>query len=453
MNYLVLAAALTLSIYTNASPSDQASNEMPYQDEKIGCSADAEAQRYIKDFNIDVSSFGGRELCNPKIDTKKLLNDIAILEHGQFVGNAPNNLIKGFVDANNYYGWMKQQTRGVERGNDIPYATAYNAGGYFTMQDGWAKLSTLGRVGTFVHEARHTEGYRHIRCNQGTYQGSSLAACDSNYSYGGSHAVEMEYYARVSVQGANFHPVYKKMARLMAMARSNFLFNTSPMQAREGVLALTADRKQAHLFDQGTWYNREVPSVDGRLKRTSFGGVLFDGLVAFAIELYENSGSADLVPDTYSYFKLLMENKSNVKDFEEFNIGTKRYVVQITNNDKLKSYDFPNGSWGSEQNLPFQVAKISTSVPGVARQGLFIINNKNEIYSYEPESQRLVSQTGAWDPTYKEVISFKGQNLILKDNGQIYVQTASSLQPWETKNKYSGLVSVPLYDAFAVVKE
>lgn len=426
--------------------------EMPYLDKDFSCVSNTEADKYIHDFGIDVNSFGGKELCDSAIDTKKLFNDIRIVENGQFSAAGQNNLIRGFVDSTNYYRWLTQQTRGIERGNDVPWATAYNSGGYFTMQDGWSKLSTLGRVGTFIHEARHTEGYMHIPCTHGPYQGVSLAGCDSNYNYGGSHAVEMEYYARVSVQGANFHPVYKKMARLMAMARSNFVFNTIVMQPREAILAITQDGTQAHMYDQGVWVTREVPQMIGKLKRTSFGAVIFDGLKAMSIELYKNSGFSDAVEDTYSYYKLLKETK-NVKDFEEFDSGIKRYVVKISNDNKIAAFNFPHGEWGIEQKIPFALAQTTTAIPGEAKAGLFLISADHHIYSYIAQTQKLVLQNGAWDTANKDVVSYKNQNLILRQDGKIYVQSNNSLQPWiETTYLYSALVTVPLYDAFEVVK-
>ncbi len=441
----LISPTLTLAV-------EDAGAQIPYHDEDFSCLTNAEADRYVKDFNINVASFGGKELCDAAIDTKKLFNDIKIVEGGQFKAGE-NNLIKGFVEGSKYYSWLISQTRGVERGNDVPWATAYNSGGYFTMQDGWAQLSALGRVGTFIHEARHTEGYGHIPCTQGPYQGVSLEGCDRNYNYGGSHAVEMEYYARVSVQGTNFHPVFKKMARLMAMARSNFVFNTAVMQPREAVLTLSQDGKSSALFDNGKWYSREVPAIDGRLKRTSFGAVIFDGVRAMAIELYQNSGFSDLVADTYSYYKLVSET-SNVKDFEEFDSGVKRHVVKISNDNKIAAFNFPKGSWGTEQSLPFQVAKVMTAIPGVVKSGLYLLADDGQIYNYVPETQRLVLQNAAWDFTNKEVVNFKNQNLILRNDGKIYVQTGSTLQPWsEANGTYSGLVTVPVYDAFNVVKE
>lgn len=441
---------LLLVILTAASAAD-----MPYQDPEFSCVSEAEAKRYISDFSIDAESFGGIELCDSNVETKKLFNDLQIIEQGRFEERSQNKFIRGFVNSNSYYSWLKQETRGIKRGNDIPYATAYNSGGYFTMQDGWAKLSTLGRVGTVVHEARHTAGYGHIFCNQGPYQGSRVSGCDSTYNYGGSHAVEMEYYARVSVQGTNFHPVYKKMARLMAIARSNVFFNTGVIQSREAVLALTADRKFAHLYDNNAWVTREVPQVIGRLKRTSYGAVLFDGLRALSIELYQNSGFADPVSDNYSYYKLLSEKNEQLKEFEEFDSGVKRYAVKITKANKLVAYDFPNGKWGRELTLPFEVSRTSTAMLGKAQAGLYLINSNDEIFNYQPQTQKLTSQSAKWNPEVKEVIVYRGQNLALKNDGTIHILSSNNiLVPWtETNNLYSDLVATPVYDGFEVVKE
>ena len=428
--------------------------DIPYKDADFGCISETDAARYVADFKIDEKSFGGHELCKDEVDTKKLFNDLAIIEKGEFDTDSQNKFVRGFVDLKNYYGWMKGETRGVARGQDIPYATAYNSGGYFTMQDGWAKLSTLGRVGTIVHEARHTAGYRHIRCTQGPYQGSTVDGCDTTYNYGGSHAIEMEYYARVAVQGKNFHPVYKKMARLMAIARSNIFFNTPVIKAREALLALNADRTAAKLYDNGTWIDREIPKVAGRLKRTSFGGVLFDGLNAMAVELYKNSGFADAVKDTYSYFKLLNEKTGPVRDFEEFDSGIKRYAVKIGSSNTLASYSFPNGAWGADVQLPFEVAFLSTAIPGSAQKGLYLVGQNGELATYTPETQRLTAVPGKWDAQVSESVVFQTKNLVLRNNGQIFVQSAAGMTPWEeAPGTYSGLITTPVYDGFEVNKE
>ncbi len=431
-------------------------SEMPYQDEKFSCVSALDADRYVKDFGVDVNSFGGRELCDSKVEFKKLMNDFNLIEKGSFT-QGTNVFIKEFVPATQYYSWMKSQTQGVERGNDVPYATAYNSGGYFTMQDGWAKLSTLGRVGTVIHEARHTAGYRHVPCNQGTYQGSNLPGCDSSYSYGGSHAIEMEYYGRVSVLGTNFHPVYKKMARLMAIGRSNIFFNTPIIQKKEAVMALSLDRKKSFvLLDNKQWVTKEVPAVAGKLKRTSFGAVIFDLKKAFAIDPYQNSGFTDLVEDVYSYFKLLGEGSAVLKDLEEYDVGVKRFVTQITAADQISNYDFPNGQWGTSYKLPFPVAQTTTAIPESTTAGYYLIQSTGQVAQYQPQTGRVSVLTTKWDFSNQKAVSYNNEVLLLKANGEIHAASGSVEKPWsmaQNLGAISDLVSFPIYDGFKVVIE
>ncbi len=447
-----------MSLFILFSIQSTAQTEIPYQDEKFQCISEVDANRYINDFGVNVDSFGGRELCNSVVEFKKLMNDFSLIENGHFAEGS-NVFIKDFIPANQYYSWMKSQTRGVERGNDVPYATAYNSGGYFTMQDGWAKLSTLGRVGTVIHEARHTAGYRHVPCTQGTYQGSNLAGCDTNYSYGGSHAIEMEYYARVSVQGANFHPVYKKMARLMAIGRSNIFFNTPVIQKKESVMALSLNRKKAFILSENNqWVTKETPAVLGHLKRTSFGAVIFDLEKAFAIDPYQNSGYVDLVEDVYSYFKLLSEGHDKLKDLEEYDVGVKRYVTKVTDQDQIANFDFPNGVWGNASTLPWTVLKTTTTVPAAqALNGYFLIQSSGNIAEYQPQTSRIVMLNTKWDFANQKVISLNGEILLLKTDGQIkkWINSATDAvwAPAQKIELVSDLVSIPIYNGFKVVVE
>ena len=79
--------------------------DMPYADKDFSCIPQADANRYINDFNINTNSFGGKEFCNSKVDTKKLLNDLYLVEKGQFK-SGDNLLIKNFVGPQ-YYNWLK----------------------------------------------------------------------------------------------------------------------------------------------------------------------------------------------------------------------------------------------------------------------------------------------------------------------------------------------------------
>ncbi|MFN7728699.1 MAG: hypothetical protein ACK5P7_06055 [Bdellovibrio sp.] len=425
---------------------------LPVNDIDFVCVPQAKADQFKRDFNINTNSFGGMELCKNTVDTKKLFNDLILLEEGKFGTVPANNLIRGFVPIDQYYSWMKSATRGIERGNDVPYATAYNSGGYFTMQDGWAALSTLGRVGTVVHEARHTQGYYHINCNQGPYLGTSVLGCDRDYSYGGSHAIEMEYYARVSTAGVNFHPVYKKMARLMAMGRSNIFFNQTPLKQREALILL-GQSGRAYLMDQNKWLNREAPAVQARLKRSSFGATLLSGSMAFVLDPFENSGFDWSVNDDFSYFKLLNSDRlqgQNIRDFEEFDIGRKRHVFVLSDKNQYTNFNFRGGNWNRLINTPpGQTFDFATWTPE-GEPGFFLVDQDKKMYAIDAERLTTRPIAATWPREAKAYAKAAGGFYQLNARGELSLVQSGSLIPVTSPEPIDQMVSIPLYDSFEV---
>lgn len=428
--------------------------DMAYKDEDFGCVSQDLANRYTKDFGIDTRSFGGMELCRNDVDTKKLFNDLQIVEAGTFASGGSNNLIRGFVTDSNYYAWLKSMTRGMRRGNDIPTATAYNSMGYFTMQDGWRTLSTLGRVGVVIHEARHTAGYRHYPCNQGPYAGVRMDGCDRDYQTGGSHSVEMEYYARVQVQGQNFHPAYRSMARLMAMARANFVFNQPVMNRREALLAVDQTNGNAVLFDRGQAVVRPLPNARGVLKRTSFGAVLFDGLKAISLEMYGSDPSRTPIKDDYSYFKLLERPTQPLKDLEEYDLGVKRYLVGINGNDTVANFVFGQGNWGPARSVGVQIARTATTLAD-GRKGYFLIEPNGAIRPFDADRGQVGASVGTWDSSLVNVaLDDGGRPVALRTDGRLFSWNGQDWSEWlpGKAGRWSNVVNVPLYDAFDVSK-
>jgi len=424
----------------------------PVFDNEFECTSKQKADQYVSDFKINVKSFGGFELCNYQIDTKKLFNDLSLVEEGRFNTETSNLLIGNFVSSQKYYPWLKEQTYGMNRADNYPWATAYNNNGYFTMQDGWAQLSTLGRVGVVIHEARHTEGYRHIPCETGPYSGSNLAACDSSFSYGGSHAVEMEYYARVVVFGENFHPLYKKMARLMAMGRSNFVFNKKVIKPREALFLIRKDSPEAMLIDGNKTYLREVAGT-GVLKRTSFGPTLYNPLIAYSLDPYQWIGDTRPTEDGYSYFKLLslktgLPSGQPPKDLEEFDTGIKRVVAGIDQKDQFGFYNFSEGGWGSFKPLPQAPLGFKTQYKN--QHGLFVVLNDYKVLQFKPNNSTFEDTKFVWDSAnIGFMTSPQGEDLELDSDG--VVRTIDG-QVWGPTQKalWSQAVNIPLYDAFTV---
>lgn len=422
--------------------------EVPYQDKDFPCITEAQAQRYAKDFNVDIQSFGGKELCNANIDFKKLMNDLQIIEQGQFQKSKNENpLIKNFIPTEQYYSWMKSQTRGMNRGNDVPYATAYNSGGYFTMQDGWSLMTSLGRVGTVIHEARHTAGYSHTPCVQGPYKDARLDACDTRYQYGGSHAIEMEYYAQVSVNGTNFHPAYKSMARLMALARANFVFNTPVIQAKQILFAIN-DRQEGVLFNE-TKMKTRIPQVEGQLKRTSYGVALMSPQTVTAIDLTNDEAADISIKDIYSYFKLLdfPMKLSNSKDFLELDLNQKRYAVVLDENNQVRSYVFAKGQWSKAVQAPAQAHRLS-AYDSEGLNGLFMIGINGEIWQIDPETLKITALKKTWDNQVTSIVRDAKNVYELRNDGAIY----KDQQIWDNTDQYFDMTLAPVYDAFEIVR-
>lgn len=429
---------------------------LPYKDGDFGCFTQADADRYVSDFSVDVESFGGMELCDGGKDTKKLLNDLSLIEKAQFAPDVSHELIRDLVPANNYYDWMRGETRGMKRGNDVPYATAYNSGGYFTMQDGWKGMATLGRVGTVIHEARHTEGYPHYACTHGPYAASNTPGCDTGYNQGGAHAVEMEYYTRVALDGKNLHPVYQAMARMMAVGRANFVFNDSPIKPREALLGLAGDKMV--LVDGNSVVERQTPPVAAGsvLKRTSAGASLVKGTAAVSVDLYGASSNGAAIADDYSYFKLFQSARPNgpgsVAALEELDVNNLRYFAAMDTSGKIYSYDFPNGAWNRPSAaMPGAQAFVTRAPSGDT--GLFVVKADGSVLPFDiahrtygsPLRDKWTSDTRAY--------AAMGSTLVkLGSDGRVVnAATGAPVDAFAGK-QVTDLVNVPLYDAFEVAR-
>ncbi|MGZ3723828.1 MAG: hypothetical protein ACXVA9_12885 [Bdellovibrionales bacterium] len=421
-------------------------DSLPVFDQDFACTSQAKANQYVTDFGVDLQSFGGMELCNASVDSKKLFNDLSLIEDGRFAGKAVNYFVQDLVPANGYYAFMKSETRGMQRGNDVPYATAYNSGGYFTMQNGWTKLSTLGRVGTVIHEARHSEGYGHRGCTHGPYQDSSVSGCDQNIVEGGAHAVEMEYYARVALQSANLHPVYRSMARLMLLARANFVFNENPMTESTGLLALTQNGL-IRITGKKTQTLALAPNLPANsvLKRTSFGAALLNlPHEAYAIDLLETAPQARF-DDDYSYFKMLKTlPPANLADLEEVDIGTQRFLFAGTQPGQVMSYDFPNGQWSQPRSTPGFLKFHTVSPDG--REGIFATLAGGSYCQIDAQSLACQGAIKAWPAQTKTLVKFKNEALTLGTDGVVRHFDGSVLTELQNE-KVLDLVSVPQYNA------
>ena len=418
------------------------------------CIAREDADHFITDFHIDVASFGGIELCDARSDFKKLASDIVIIRDGRVFQAKGGSLEGGFVEASVYYHWMQLQTRGIERGQDIPTATAYNSHGYFTMQDGWAAAPSLARVGTVLHEARHTAKFPHRPCTHGPYAALAYAGCDASFAEGGAHAVEMEYYARVVAAPSGFHPLFKRMARMMALARSNIMFNDSPIRLREGLLVRRAEGMT--LFDGSNQIERPLAPSTGRLKRSSFGATLWspEEQKVWALDLYE-SGLADTaarIGDAFSYFKLTnmpwLRPGADYFDLEEYDVGSGRSFLAVLADGSWSHYDFAHGVWHEWLQTGVRPLRWMRAGPD-GSPGVGLLSDQGFL-KLDSASGRL-AQPIPWPQDTTQFETVGGVRYRLQRSGEL--QSSASAQEWKTiplRSPGIEMVAAPLYDAFEV---
>lgn len=410
------------------------------------CTPQAKADVYIRELNIDTESFGGVELCSSHHDLKKLFNDLDLIENGEFSDRGDQFFIRDFVPAHGYFPWLVEQTRGVERGNDLPWATAYNSGGYFTVQDGWSKLSTAGRVGVLIHEARHSEGHFHVSCLKGPYKNSNVPACDNAVPSGGSHAVEMEYYGRVSERGQNFHPVYQSMARLMLLARANFVFNDEPLSAREVLLA----RTPAGLVRVGEGERESLvmdwPAENARMKRTSLGlTLLATPDRAWAVD-WLRAEPAVAVDDEFSYFKLLHRDPpSPLTDLEEVDVRNQRFIVALTADGGVSTFRFVDGEWNPPQILT-GLERFATTAPD-GRTGLFGRFKDSTFCELSPATRQCADSPTPWPREAEKFVTYKNGLLRLGPDRKVYDSQGRLWAPL-ADDEVLDMATVPDYGVF-----
>ncbi|MDC0980257.1 hypothetical protein OAQ84_00830, partial [Bdellovibrionales bacterium] len=406
------------------------------------CLSKERVTRFVKELNIYRASFPDEELCDSDNELNQLYRSLMMMEDGQFSGEGDSQFIGDWVSRGRYYSWTERRIYRIRRAHDIPYATAYNSGGNITVQDGWAQLSSLGKVGVLIHEARHTDGYRHRPCRQGPYRGVSVAGCDESVASGGSHSIEMEYYARVLLEGQNFHPVYQSMARLMLLARSHFVFNQQPLQ-KSSTLYLRGVNGETFLYSHGSFI-RQFPlqGYSGwRLKRGSMGPVLFNGRQALAIDIYDSQVAPQ--KDEFSYYKLLGLNPPEpFLDMEEIDDGETKYVMAIGQSGRLYQYQFRRSQWAvvaeSGRFLGFKTRSRSDE------EGLYVVSEGGELFRWQFGSGELESLTEKWPQNIVSYAEMEGALVELRSDGQLYLSQSGQLV--EGLPLISEIVEVPQYE-------
>jgi len=120
-------------------------------------------------------------------------------------------------------------------------------GRLYICSEAFSRLSFVYRASALLHEARHFDGFLHVRCVRGLFRFSTDEACDRSYQEAGSYGVDVAFFLRVA-QEPTMSPVLRRSARMEAARSLIMRFNSLPADLKDGAF-LTDESKLVSFFD------------------------------------------------------------------------------------------------------------------------------------------------------------------------------------------------------------
>lgn len=109
------------------------------------------------------------------------------------------------------------------------------------------EASVSGLAMTLVHEARHMDGFKHVKCTHGIFMSLSYPECDTSFEEQGSHAFQLSYLLKLHRTLKNEGDKFK--VRMLIVHTLEYAFNEAPFGLKKGGLIL--DSQNRVLFFDG----------------------------------------------------------------------------------------------------------------------------------------------------------------------------------------------------------
>lgn len=224
------------------------------------------SQKDLKDISShfpQFSKYAGKDFCADGSPDFQLLSSIMFMRSTTFETNMTKSSDDFFSGrfAQDWFGYFTQRIKSIKVETTCPKgALAYVQGGFFGFSDHvmhvcpiglTPSFSTLDLSSTFMHEARHIDGYAHIMCSKGPRAGIQ-GACDNVIADGGSYAVTVETYAQLAKYATALHPALKAYARASAAVYGQEAFETPITVQNKNELILMTDTLQFISLDPTT---------------------------------------------------------------------------------------------------------------------------------------------------------------------------------------------------------
>jgi hypothetical protein len=178
------------------------------------------------------------------------------------------------------------------------------------------------------------------------------------------------------------------------------------------------------------------------------------GTQSIAIELKNATTYGASLSDDYSYYKLFQTPRSggpqSILSTEEFDIGNLRYFTVLSEEGRVYSYNFPQGSWFAPSAPVAGADSFVTTTPS-GQTGLFVVTREGGIVPFDPRGRRFGSPLAErWPADSAAFVKVANTTYRLAADGQVRDAATGEMVEALSSYRFTDLVSVPLYDAFEV---
>lgn len=129
--------------------------------------------------------------------------------------------------------------------------------------------SPIEAAGFLVHEARHIDGFAHVKCEHGILMSTEGAACDNTYQEQGSYGISLGFQFQVYLTTKNEAVKEETRSNIILSSLNNF--NKAPLGLQKGGVFLDEDNILG--FYEGTQEYRLAEFTDKTIGLTLHGGL------------------------------------------------------------------------------------------------------------------------------------------------------------------------------------
>jgi len=223
------------------------------------CFDKTKAAAITRDFSFEGDSDYDSRKCNPGSLTEKILPAIQFLKGIKNTQSPQGPFALNLIEGHPYkYLMARVHTIVFMNGNEghckglmTAYVNRKSSGRMYICSSEYFAQPLLKQASILIHEARHFDGFGHVSCVRGSFADQPEAkACDSNYTDGGSYAIENSLHLQIS-QDETSSPALRRAAKMQASTSLVARFNTLPADLKDGAF-VTNKNKLVSFFDGKT---------------------------------------------------------------------------------------------------------------------------------------------------------------------------------------------------------